>query len=1117
MFTKSKSITCFVAFAIVALAMSVTTADAFIPYGVHNDVPLDTVLNDWGWTSVYRGNYDDYEQLDSWLLDLIDDYDYVMLAGMNRYFDTIDVLAAGLVTDVFTYTSLNTTNVANGVGWYYNASSMGFAGPDDTINQITADINGPAERDRLSWHTSTTWEYSGSDHTQEPSYILPGWRSGTNVWLNDATHWNRMIFVYTGEPVGPIAYWSFDDPCDPGYDDSGNGHNGILHGATSSEGICGSVCGNVLSFDGDDYVEVADNDIWAFGLNDFSIELWANWDQPGGGSIGRPGDVFIGNDEGSGMQNKWFFALGGGVLNFHINGPATGPLFFPQVPFSPVPGRWYHLAVTREGHLFTIYVDGQPAGSAIESRAIPNANAPLTIGMAENLGWMNGLLDEITVYDRALSASEIEELALECEPENTAPVAVCQDVLLFADENCEGTLTIEDIDGGSYDPDCDPNGENLTITISPAGPFPFVQGGPDTVVTLTVTDDYGLSDQCQALVTVVDGTQPVISCPADVTLECPADISVEATGSATASDNCGSVSIAYSDVAALGCGNTEVITRTWTATDGSGNISSCVQRITVVDNTLPVITCPADVTLECPADTSVAATGSATASDNCGSVAIAYSDVAAAGCGNTEVIARTWTATDECGNSSSCVQTIIVVDSTLPVITCPADVTLECPADTSVEATGSATASDNCSNVAITYSDVSSVSSCNTEIITRTWTATDECGNSTSCVQRITVVDTTDPVITCPADVTLEYPADTSVAATGSATTSDNCGSVAIAYSDVSAAGCGNTEIITRTWTATDDCGNSSSCVQRIIVVDTTTPAITCPADVVLECPADTSVAATGSATGSDAGGNVAIAHSDVSTAGCGNSETITRTWTATDDCGNSSSCVQRITVVDTTPPTITCPADVVLECPADTSVEANGSATATDSCDDSVQISFADAVPPEPSPEKIIIRTWTATDECGNSSSCEQTIEVVDTLPPEVTIGDMTEMWPPNHKYRQFSLSDLGIIVEDECSGEMDIDAVGMIVSIYSDEPEDVKGNGDGRTTEDMRILGDVSFELRSERQGKGNGRVYGIIFEVTDDAGNVTTSTAIIGVPHDQNGDAAVDDGPGAGYSIP
>jgi hypothetical protein len=101
---------------------------------------------------------------------------------------------------------------------------------------------------------------------------------------------------------------------------------------------------------------------------------------------------------------------GGGHLEFHINGPGLGPKFFPLVPFNPTVGQWYHLAVVRSGFSYTIFINGVASGSATDSDVIPTPNAPLTIGEAEQIGFLHGRMDELTIYNRALSAGEVQAI-----------------------------------------------------------------------------------------------------------------------------------------------------------------------------------------------------------------------------------------------------------------------------------------------------------------------------------------------------------------------------------------------------------------------------------------------------------------------------------------------------------------------------------------------------------------------------------------------------------------------------------------------------------------------------------------------------------------------------------
>ena len=108
--------------------------------------------------------------------------------------------------------------------------------------------------------------------------------------------------------------------------------------------------------------------------------------------------------------------------------------------------------------------------------------------------------------------------------------------------------------------------------------------------------------------------------------------------------------------------------------------------------------------------------------------------------------------------------------------------------------------------------------------------------------------------------------------------------------------------------------------------------------------------------------------------------------------------------------------------------------------------------------------------------------------------------MWPPNHKYRLFSIGG----VTDPDGNPVTV----TITGVTQDEP--VNGLGDGNTSPDA-TLGPASNQvsLRGERSGLGNGRVYVISFTGSDGSGGTCSGTRSVGVPHDQSGPAAIDSG--------
>jgi M6 family metalloprotease-like protein len=135
------------------------------------------------------------------------------------------------------------------------------------------------------------------------------------------------------------------------------------------------------------------------------------------------------------------------------------------------------------------------------------------------------------------------------------------------------------------------------------------------------------------------------------------------------------------------------------------------------------------------------------------------------------------TVTDTKGDTDTDKANLTVKDETQPVLSTPTDVTIECDQSTDPSSiTGKATASDNCDPApVVSYSDVETPGECPGEkTISRTWTATDACGNTTSQTQTINVVDTTEPDISFNAPATI-VPPDAAVSFT--ATAKDNCDS----------------------------------------------------------------------------------------------------------------------------------------------------------------------------------------------------------------------------------------------------------------------------------------------------------------------------------------------------
>lgn len=377
---------------------------------------------------------------------------------------------------------------------------------------------------------------------------------------------------------------------------------------------------------------------------------------------------------------------------------------------------------------------------------------------------------------------------------------------------------------------------------------------------------------------------------------------------------------------------------TFKATDDCNNANTITLRWSIVDTQPPVITgLQPDITVYCP--NPLPSVPAASVTDNCdANVAISFARVYKDSlCDGSYTVQTTWTATDDCGNTTTAVQNIFVSDTTRPVFTLvPGPLTFRC--DTfdlpDVPVMGvNIMASDVCSPVvSITTATQSfqnpdpAVCGHYTYNIVRTFTATDECGNTRTATQTISVIDNLGPVPGGVLDTTALCSALTPFPAP-IPTPLDACsGPTAAPVSTgqtIDPGPCADQYTIRVHWIAEDVCGNKTPFDQLVHVIDTVAPQLlSVPADITVECDAIPAAPDTADLNALDNCLNpvsITLVESEIrnpDTTSCDHwtNYIVKREWTATDQCGNARTYTQLIQIEDTTPPEIIPEASMVLE-----------------------------------------------------------------------------------------------------------------------------------------------------------------------------------------------------------
>ena len=554
--------------------------------------------------------------------------------------------------------------------------------------------------------------------------------------------------------------------------------------------------------------------------------------------------------------------------------------------------------------------------------------------------------------------------------DSIAPIIETQNITVQLDANGQVALTPDMVDNGSSD-NC-----YFTLTVTPSN-FGCANIGVNTVI-LIGSDASGNQSFTTAQVTVEDVLNPTIVAPADLTLNTNTNCTATGVnlGNPITTDNCNVASVTNDAPTAFDLGNTTV---TWTVTDGSGNTQTATQIVTIVDNVMPTITVPTAITAT--TDTGCTATtiilGNAITTDNCSVSNVTNDAPAVFELGTTTV---TWTVTDGAGNIATATQTVTVTDTILPTITAPAAITIatnnDCDA-INVDL-GTAVTTDNCSVASVTNDAPNVFNLGNTTV---TWTVNDGAGNTQTATQIVTVVDSENPTIVAPADLTLNT--NTNCTATGvnlgNPITTDNCNVASVTNDAPTAFDLGNTTV---TWTVTDGSGNTQTATQIVTIVDNVMPIVNTQ-DITVNLDTSGQVIIDFSDVNNNSTDNCAIATLTVSPSifTCNELGANTVVLTVTDVNGNSATAIATVTVIDNLQPIavaqdVTVSLDEFGEAFIDVDMIENGS---TDNCGiDTLMISETMFTCDNVGLNTV---TLTITDNSGNVGTTTATVTVVNTF----------------------------------------------------------------------------------------------------------------------------------------
>lgn len=601
------------------------------------------------------------------------------------------------------------------------------------------------------------------------------------------------------------------------------------------------------------------------------------------------------------------------------------------------------------------------------------------------------------------------------------PIANCRNQVVYLDATGVGNIAADSFDNNSLD-FCTGNNLSFSIGGNPSASFDCSQIATNpNAISLTVTDSFGNSSSCTTTLTVIDSITPTASCATPT-------IYLNSTGTATLSaaelslgsnDNC---SVVDSFVNTLGATTANFDCRalstpqpvTLIIQDAAGNTDSCATTVTVLDTIRPTPRCRTNITVQLDANGLGIATPAmldSNSNDNCSILTylINNQDTANYSCADLGTQTATLTIIDTSSNQRSCTTLVTIEDNIAPTISCQSaigylnssgfvSVTPELFIDT-------ANTSDNCSNPITSFSngatnityDCDSIGNRSVDL-----TITDNYGNTARCLTTINIQDTIPPTAIC-RSVAYTVQLDSNSQAFVTPADIDN-GSFDVCQLD--------TTLVNGLDTLFFDCTNLGNNRVSLLVQDQSGRTASCPATVVVEdifAPTalcrDTIIYLNNSGVAQlnaqqiDDGSfdncsaiNLSINGASTINYNCNQVGTNSVQLTVTDAFGNINQCIANVQVLDTIDPIADCIAPNTLEVYLDSNCFAIVPATAfnnnsNDNCPNNLNYTV------NGSPNALFNAsnlgntpiTLTVNDASGRTSTCMTTINVYDTILPQI------------------------------------------------------------------------------------------------------------------------------------